>query len=112
MTCQRAWVNCRHHVLIHLRLPPNEPVHTFLVSQPLNPGKVVPLEIPLGPILAPVPQGDSLRLLVAGRQLAPRTSLMGSFPASYVFSTRANCTLHWGSDMPAALRVPIIPRKE
>ncbi len=91
---------------------PCEPVHTFLKTQLLTPGEVVPLEIALGPSSTLFKAGDSLRLLVAGRSLAPRNPLMGSFPGSYVPSTRARCTLHWGPDMPAVLIVPVIPRTE
>lgn len=89
---------------------PNQPEHTFLNSQPLHPGEVVPLEIALGPSSTLFHAGGSLRLLVAGRWLAPRNPLTGGFPASYIPSARARCTLHWGPDMPAVLRVPVIPR--
>jgi uncharacterized protein len=33
-----------------------------------------------------------------------------AFPASYVPTPPARCTLHWGADRPARLRVPAIPR--
>ena len=107
-----GWLRASLRELDAAASTPNEPEHTFLNPQLLNPGEVVPLEIALGPSSTLFHKGDSLRLLVAGRQLASRNPLMGSFPASYVFGARAKCTLHWGPDMPAALRVPVIPRKE
>jgi uncharacterized protein len=87
-----------------------EPVHTFSNPEPLAPGEVVPLEIALGPSSTLFRAGDSLRLLVAGRSLAPRNPLTGTFPASYVPSARTRCTLHWGPEKSAVLRVPVIPR--
>jgi uncharacterized protein len=88
----------------------SEPVHTFSNPEPLAPDEVVPLEVALGPSSTLFRAGDSLRLLVAGRSLAPRNPLMGTFPASYAPSARARCTLHWGPDRPSMLHVPVIPR--
>ncbi|BBX99311.1 hydrolase [Mycobacterium lacus] len=86
-----------------------EPVHTFRRPQPLSPGEIVPVEVALGPSATAFHAGDHIRLLVAGRSLAPRNPLYGTFPASYVPSPPARCTLHWGADRPARLRVPVIP---
>ncbi|WP_239657161.1 CocE/NonD family hydrolase [Mycobacterium riyadhense] len=86
-----------------------EPVHTFQRRQPLSPGEIVQVEVALGPSATAFHAGDRIRLLIAGRWLAPRNPLYGSFPASYVKSPRARCTLRWGPDRPARLRVPEIP---
>lgn len=91
------------------RSTPPEPVHTFLRPQPLSPGEIVPVEIALGASATIFRPGDQVRLLIAGRQLAPRNPLWGSFPASYVPTPAALCTLHWGAGRPARLRVPVIP---
>ncbi len=88
----------------------NQPVHTFARPQPLSPGEIVPLEVALGPSATAFHAGDQVRLLVAGRPLSPRNPLYGAFPASYVSTPPARCTLHWGPDRPARLRVPAIPR--
>jgi predicted acyl esterase len=88
----------------------SEPVHTFRNSQPLTPGQIVPLEIALGPSSTLFRPGDSLRLLIAGRSLAPRNPLTSTFPAAYAPAPRARCTLHWGPGMPARLRIPAIPQ--
>lgn len=86
---------------------PYEPVHTFAHSQPLSPGEVVPVELALGPSATAFHHGDRIRLVIAGRKLAPRNPLYGSFPALYAPSPPARCTLHWGADRPARLRVPV-----
>lgn len=86
-----------------------EPVHTFSRRQPLSPGEIVPVDVALGPSATVFRPGDRIRLLVAGRQLAPRNPLFGSFPAHYVPGPPARCSLHWGVQRPARLRVPVIP---
>ena len=88
----------------------NEPVHTFATPQPLAPGEIVPVHLALGPSATAFHSGEHVRLTIAGRPLAPRNPLYGAFPASYVPTPRARCTLHWGPDRPARLRVPVIPR--
>lgn len=86
-----------------------EPVHTFRARQPLSAGEIVPVRVALGPSATAFCAGDHIRLLVAGRPLAPRNPLYGTFPASYVWSPPARCTVHWGANRPARLRVPAIP---
>lgn len=86
-----------------------EPVRTFARRQPVRPGEVVPVSIPLAPSATHFEAGDAVRLLVGGRPLSPRNPLFGSFPASYVAGPHAKVTLHWGPDRLATLTVPIVP---
>ncbi|BBX85161.1 CocE/NonD family hydrolase [Mycolicibacterium aubagnense] len=88
---------------------PVAPIHTFLRPQPLEPGQIVPVRVALGPSATIFRAGEQLRLIVAGRPLAPRNPLFGGFPGWYVSGRPALCTLHWGADRPALLRVPAIP---
>jgi predicted acyl esterase len=90
---------------------PHRPEHTFRTPQPLAANEVVRLDIPLSPSATLFRVGDSLRLLVAGRQLEPRNPFFGHFPARYPPSPRGRCTLHLGADRPAQLTVPVIPRE-
>nr|WP_238145425.1 CocE/NonD family hydrolase [Antricoccus suffuscus] len=88
---------------------PHRPEHLFTTPQLLRPGEIVPCQIPLGPSSTLLRTGESLRLLVAGRTIAPRNPLTGHFPAHYAPSARCRVTLHWSPAMPAALEVPEIP---
>ncbi|MGC9669794.1 CocE/NonD family hydrolase [Planosporangium sp. 12N6] len=45
------------------------PVHTFDRSEPLQPGQIVPIEIPLYPIGLIMHPGEQLRLVIAGHNL-------------------------------------------
>jgi len=85
-----------------------QPVHTFDRSQPLAAGEIVPVDVALGPSATLFRAEESLRLVVAGRWLAPRNPLTGQFPAGYRRGPAATCTLHWGPDRPARLLVPQI----
>ncbi|MBV8928752.1 MAG: hydrolase, partial [Mycobacteriaceae bacterium] len=53
--------------------------------------------------------GEQLRLVVAGRWLAPRNPLTGNFPANYASTARGRVTLHWGPSHDAHLLIPQIP---
>lgn len=86
-----------------------EPVHTFTRPQPLGAGEIVPVDVTLGPSATVFRAGDSIRLVVAGRWLAPRNPLTGQFPAGYRPGPPGTCTLHWGPERPARLLVPEVP---
>lgn len=88
---------------------PYAPVHVLRTEQPLEPGKVVPVRIALGPSATLFRAGESLRLLLAGRPLTPRNPLSGQFPAWYAPSRRGVCTVHWGPSTASRLLVPVIP---
>lgn len=88
---------------------PYEPVHTFRTEQPLAPGEVVPVRVALSPSATLFRAGESLRLVVAGRWLAPRNPLTGHFPAGFRPSRPGTCTLHWGPGHDSRLLVPVIP---
>ena len=88
---------------------PHQPEHTFRTVQPVTPGEIVPLEIPLLASSTLFRAGDELRLLVAGRYLEPRNPLFGHFPAHYVPSQRGRGIMHFGGDHPSRLLVPVVP---
>jgi uncharacterized protein len=67
---------------------------------------VVEVDVALGPSATLFRAGEQLRLVVAGRPLAPRNPLFGSFPSNYAASPRGGATLHWGADRPAHLLIP------
>jgi uncharacterized protein len=84
-------------------------VPTFTRRQPLEPGHVVPVDVPLGPSATLFRAGEQLRLVVSGRWLWPRNPLTGQFPTAYEPGPRTVCTLHWRADRDAHLLVPVIP---
>lgn len=89
---------------------PHQPEHTFCTVQPVAPGEIVPLEIPLLGSSTVFRAGDELRLLVGGRFLEPRNPLFGHFPANYVSSHRGRGVVHVGGEHPSRLVVPVVPK--
>jgi len=106
-----GWQRASLRALDPQRSRPFEPLPTFTVPEPLQPGDVVPVDIALGPSATLFRAGEQLRLVVAGRWLWPRNPLTGQFPAAYERASRGSCTLHWGPDRDAHLLIPVIPRR-
>lgn len=88
---------------------PFEPVPTCDRRRPVTPGEVTAVDVALGPSATLFRTGEQLRLVVAGRWLAPRNPLYGQFPAAYADSPRGLVTLRWGPRYDAHLLVPQIP---
>lgn len=103
-----GWQRAALRELDRERSTDTQPVHTFRRLAPLRPGEVVPVDIALGPSSTLFRAGESLRLVVAGRWLAPRNPLTGQFPAGYRHAKASACTLHWGPGQPARLLVPCV----
>jgi predicted acyl esterase len=104
-----GWLSASLRALDEARSRPYQPVPAFTRRQPLQPGEVVPVDIPLGPSSTRFRAGDQLRLVVAGRWLWPRNPLTGQFPAAYRTRSQGACTLHWGPERDARLLVPVVP---
>ncbi|HEX2858536.1 MAG TPA: CocE/NonD family hydrolase [Propionibacteriaceae bacterium] len=88
---------------------PHQPEHTFRTLQPLEPGEQVDVTIALSPSATLFRAGDTLRLLVAGRDLEPSNPAFGHFPARYATSRGGRATLRSTPDRPSFLEVPVIP---
>lgn len=93
------------------RSMPHQPEHTFRRLQPVVPGEIVEVCIPLTPSATLFRAGDSLRLLLAGRYLEPRNPFFGHFPARYRPSAAGTITVHWSPERPSSLETPVIPRR-
>jgi uncharacterized protein len=104
-----GWLRASMRALDEDRSRPFEPVPAFTRRQPLEQGRVVPVDVPLGPSATLFRAGEHLRLVGAGRWLWPRNPFTGQFPSAYERVPRAECTLHWGADREAHLLVPVIP---
>ncbi|WP_328359645.1 CocE/NonD family hydrolase [Mycobacterium sp. NBC_00419] len=88
---------------------PWQPVPACTEPRPVAPGEVVAVEIALADSATLFRAGEQLRLVVAGRWLAPRNPLTGQFPANYPTSKHGRVILHWGPSHDAHLLVPAIP---
>ncbi|MBO9577651.1 MAG: CocE/NonD family hydrolase [Microbacteriaceae bacterium] len=91
------------------RSTPAVPVHTLDQVEPLVPGVPVELAIPLNDSATRFRAGESLRLLVSGRQLRPRNPLWGQFPSLWTSEAPGRIAVHWGPAHASSLLVPVIP---
>lgn len=103
-----GWLRASMRALDPDASTPFAPVPTYARRDPLRPGEIVQVDIPLGPSATLFRAGDRLRVVVAGRWLWPRNPLTGQFPAAYESGPRGTATLHWGPDHPARLLIPVI----
>lgn len=104
-----GWLRASLRELDQQASRPDEPVPVCTRPQPLAPGQVVPVDIPLGPSATLFRAGERLRLVIAGRWLWPVSPLTGQFPAAYQKTARGHCTLHFGPQRHARLIIPVIP---
>ncbi|HVX06862.1 CocE/NonD family hydrolase [Humibacter sp.] len=88
---------------------PHQPEHTFRKLEPVDPGQVVEVLIPLTSSATLFRAGESLRLFVAGRFPEPGNPFFGHFPARYTPSRAGKATIHWSAERPSALEIPVIP---
>lgn len=88
---------------------PWEPVPACARPRPVTAGKVVAVDVALGPSATLFRAGEQLRLVVGGRWLSPRNPLTGQFPAAYPRPPRGRVTLHWGPRYDAHLLIPEVP---
>ena len=101
-----GWSRVALRHLDPLSSQPWEPVPTCADEQPLQSGEVAAVNVALGPSATLFRAGEQLRLVVAGRWLAPRNPFFGSFPSTFASSPRGRITLHWGVERAAHLLIP------
>jgi len=103
-----GWLKASLRALDEIESRPFDPVPACTNRQPLTPGEIVPVDIALGPSATLFREGETLRLVVAGRWLWPVNPLTGQFPAAYQKGPNGECTVHWGPEQRARLLIPII----
>jgi predicted acyl esterase len=103
-----GWLKASMRTLDEAGSRPFEPSPALDSRNPVQPGQVVQVDIPLGPSATLFRAGEQLRLVVAGRWLWPRNPLTGQFPSAYERGPRGKCTLRWGPGRVARLLIPVI----
>jgi predicted acyl esterase len=85
------------------------PVHAHTRAEPVAPGELVNLSIPLLPQATRLRAGDELVLELRSTWLFPRNPISGQMPARYVPETAGTTRVHLGPEHRNVLRVPIAP---
>jgi uncharacterized protein len=94
-----GWQRLAHRTLDDGLSTECQPVHTHDRVEPASPGEVVAVQVALLPHATRFQAGDSLAIDVGLRWPVSRNPLRGQFPAAYVASKTATCTLHTGGDV-------------
>lgn len=103
----KGWLRVALRRLDEARGEPHRPVLSCEHEEPLEPGRIAPVEIELLPSSTLFHRGEVLRLDIQGRWLWPRNPFFGTFPADYAPSAEGDVVLHLGGGHVAHLLVPL-----
>jgi predicted acyl esterase len=104
-----GWLRVSHRALDPERSLDWLPVHAHTTEQPVAPGEIVSLKVPLLPQATRVHAGDELVLELRSSWLFGRNPVTGQMPVAYVSDAEGSTTVHLGEGRRAALRVPVAP---
>ncbi len=102
-----GWLRVSQRALDEERSTPWQPVLTHDEKLPVERGSIIPVEIEILPSSALFRAGETLRLVVQGRDLFEHPALAHGYPVN-----RGNHTIHSGGEYDSHLLVPVVPRPE
>ncbi|EAQ29214.1 hypothetical protein NAP1_00540 [Erythrobacter sp. NAP1] len=102
-----GWLRASQRELDETRSTPWQPVLLHQDAAPLTPGEIVPVEIEILPSSTLFRAGETLRLVIQGRDLFDHPALAHGYPVN-----RGQHTVHAGGKYDSHLLVPVIPRQE
>ena len=107
-----GWLRVSHRALDPSRSRPEQPVHRHTTEQPLAPGQCVAVEIEIWPSATRFRAGESLRLVVQGRDI-PEPGEPNA-PAALHEQTRNRGlhVLYTGGARDSYLLIPVVPVHE
>jgi uncharacterized protein len=102
-----GWLRASHRELDQTRSRPWQPVLAHRRSLPLTPGEIVPLEIEILPSGTRFGPGETLRLVIQGRDVYryPRPLIQALHDDSV---NRGPHVIHAGGDYDSHLLVPVV----
>jgi predicted acyl esterase len=103
----KGWLRVALRRLDEASSEPHRPVLSCDREEPLEPGRIAPVEIELLPSSTLFQRGEALRLDIQGRWLWPRSPFFGTFPAGYAPSAAGDVVLHLGGQHDAHLLAPL-----
>jgi predicted acyl esterase len=104
-----GWLRVSHRELDPARSRPEQPFHTHTCERPLQPGERVPAEIEIWPSATRFEAGESLRLIIQGRDIV--TQGLPNAPLLRHENTRnkGEHVIHTGGACDSYLLVPVVP---
>lgn len=102
-----GWLRVSQRALDPERSSPWQPVLSHDNAQPVEPGETVPVEIEILPSSTLFRAGETLRLVVQGRDLFEHPALGHGYPVN-----EGQHRIHVGGEYDSHLLVPVIPEQE
>ncbi|MDR6512049.1 putative acyl esterase [Novosphingobium capsulatum] len=107
-----GWLRASHRATDPQRSTPLQPFHPHTAEQRLRPGEIVPVDIEIWPSSTRFAAGESLRLVIQGRDI-PDKGLPGLPFARHEQTRNAERhVLHLGAAHPSHLLLPVVPARE
>ncbi len=107
-----GWLRVSHRELDPVRSRPEQPFHTHTCESPLHPGERVAAEIEIWPSATHFEAGESLRLVIQGRDIV--TQGLPNAPLLRHENTRnqGEHVIHTGGACDSYLLVPVVPTRK
>lgn len=104
-----GWLRVSHRALDAARTTPDRPVHTHLGEERLSPEECVRVEIEIWPSSTRFSAGETLRLVIAGKDIYERKEgLMLPFALHQATRNRGVHVIRYGGGYESMLRLPLI----
>jgi predicted acyl esterase len=104
-----GWLRASHRELDPMRSTPEQPVHPHTRELPLPPGEPVPVEIEIWPSSTLFRKGESLRVVVKGRDIYDQGAPNLPFARHQDTRNSGLHVIHAGGPYDSHLLVPVIP---
>jgi hypothetical protein len=106
-----GWLRASHRALDVARSRPDMPVHPHDHEQLLATGEVVPVDIEIWPSSTRFEAGETLRLVVMGRDTVKPSVPNAPFALHEKTRNRGTHVIHAGGRFDSYLQIPVIPRR-
>jgi uncharacterized protein len=106
-----GWLRASHRALDTTRSRPDMPVHPHDHEQLLAAGEVVPVDIEIWPSSTRFEAGETLRLVVMGRDTVKPSVPNAPFALHEKTRNRGTHVIHAGGRYDSYLQIPVIPRR-
>lgn len=104
-----GWQRVSHRALDPARSRPEMPVHPHDREERLAPGEIVPVDIEVWPSSTRFEAGETLRLVIAGRDTVKPSVPNAPFALHENTRNRGTHVIHTGGRFDAWLQIPVIP---
>jgi uncharacterized protein len=105
-----GWLRASHRELDSVRSRPEQPFHLHTREQRLTPGERVPLEIEIWASSTRFLPGETLRVVVQGRDVVEGTLPNAPFARHQETRNKGVHVIHTGGQYDSHLLVPVVPR--